>query len=60
MFKHYFERIAGIETFPVLSLIIFFLFFLGLLIWVIRADTGFIAEMKNVPLDSKETQRLKQ
>jgi cytochrome c oxidase cbb3-type subunit 4 len=50
MFKHYFERVAGIEFFPLLSLVIFVLFFVGLLIWVFRVNKGYIHEMSNLPL----------
>jgi cytochrome c oxidase cbb3-type subunit IV len=51
MFKHYFERIIGIEVYPIISLLLFVLFFLGLLIWVFKADKKYIHEMSNVPLN---------
>lgn len=51
MFKHYFEGIENIEVGPVISLILFFVFFIGLLYWVIKADKGFINKMKEMPLD---------
>jgi cytochrome c oxidase cbb3-type subunit 3 len=51
MFKHYFERIIGIEIYPLISLFLFILFFIGLLIWVFRADKKYIHEMSHVPLD---------
>ena len=50
MFKHYFERIEGIDFFPILSLLIFVLFFLTLLIWVFRVNKGYVQEMSNLPL----------
>jgi len=50
MFKHYFERVEGIEFYPLLSLVIFVLFFVGLLIWVLRVNKGYIREMSNLPL----------
>lgn len=52
MFKHYFERIQDIEIYPIISLVIFLGFFIGLLIWVSRANKKYIQEMKNLPLDS--------
>ncbi|MES2389353.1 MAG: cytochrome C oxidase Cbb3 [Bacteroidota bacterium] len=55
MFKHYFERIAGqVSFYPVLSLSIFFLFFLGLLVWVITADKNYISRMQSLPLENGE------
>ena len=42
MFKHYFERIENVEVWPVISLVIFFLFFAGLLIYVFMIDKNFI------------------
>ena len=46
------ETIAGIEIFPLISLIIFFLFFVGLFIYIARADKKKINEISRIPLDS--------
>lgn len=51
MFKHYFELIHGIAVWPVISLSIFFTFFLGLLWWAFTTDKGYINDMKKMPLD---------
>lgn len=51
MFKHYFERIEGIELYPIISLLIFFIFFILLFAWVLKADKKYIDEMKSLPLD---------
>jgi len=51
MFKHYFEQIEGIEIYPIISLIIFLTFFIGLLIWVFKVDKKYIKKMKELPLD---------
>jgi hypothetical protein len=56
MFKHYFEQIHNIEVFPLISLFIFFLFFLGLLVWVIKADKTYIQSMQDLPLSNEEAQ----
>lgn len=55
MFKHYFERIQGIEIYPVISLLIFFIFFVLLFVWVVKADKKYINKMKNLPLDGTGT-----
>ncbi|MDX2302926.1 MAG: cytochrome C oxidase Cbb3 [Microscillaceae bacterium] len=51
MFKHYFERIQDVEIYPIISLVIFFGFFISLLIWVSVANKKYIHTMKNLPLD---------
>jgi len=51
MFKYYFEKVENVEIFPIISLGIFFIFFLVLLVWVFRADKSYIEEMKNMPLE---------
>jgi Ni,Fe-hydrogenase I cytochrome b subunit len=51
-FINYLTSIAGIDIYPLISLMIFFLFFTGLIIYAIKADKGFIAEMKQLPLEN--------
>lgn len=51
MFKYYFEQIHNVEVWPIISLSIFFIFFLGLLIWVFKTDKNYILKMSNLPLD---------
>ncbi len=52
MFKHLFDNIAGVEIFPIMALMLFFTFFVGLMIWVFRLDNRFIKKMRNLPLES--------
>ena len=52
-FRHYLETITGVELYPLISLAIFFLFFLALLVYVIRADKKEVFEMKSLPLDNE-------
>ena len=54
MFKHYFETIENIEVAPVISLLIFFLFFVGLIIWVVKVDKKQIEKLKNLPLEGND------
>ncbi len=51
MFKHYFEQIDGVATMPLISLVIFFTFFLGLDLWVFRANKGYLSTMEALPLE---------
>jgi len=50
-FRNYLETIAGVEIFPLISLLIFFIFFVGLLVYVIRLDKKTVTGMKNIPLN---------
>lgn len=51
--KHHMETIAGIEIYPLISLIIFVVFFIGLFIWIIRSDRQKMDEISRLPLDTK-------
>ena len=54
MFKNYFNDIQYIEVGPVIGLVIFFVFFVALVYFVVKADKGFINKMKNMPLEDTE------
>ena len=60
MFKHYFEGIENIEVGPIIGLIIFFVFFVVLIYLVVKADSGFISKMENMPLDDEDENDNKQ
>lgn len=49
--KHHMTSIGHIEIFPVISFIIFFVFFLAVLWLVVRSDKKFISKMENLPLE---------
>jgi cbb3-type cytochrome oxidase subunit 3 len=51
MYKNVLQTIENVEIWPVISLIIFFLFFLGVLVYILRADKNHINKMKEMPLD---------
>lgn len=55
MFKYYFEQIHGVAVWPIISLSIFFIFFLCLIWWVFSVDRSYVDDMKQIPLD-KEAQ----
>ena len=48
---HTMEQIAGVEIFPIISLLLFFIFFMIVGYMVLTADKKYIEEMKNLPLD---------
>lgn len=48
--KHHMDTIAGIGIYPVLSFVIFFIFFLAMLWWLRSVSKGHIAHMSGLPL----------
>ena len=51
-FIHYLSDIDGVTIYPIISLFIFFVFFVGLFYWVYKMDKKSIDEIKNIPLDN--------
>ncbi len=51
MYKDVLQGIDNIAIWPVISFIIFFSFFIGLLWYVFKVDKGFIDRMKQLPMD---------
>jgi cytochrome c oxidase cbb3-type subunit IV len=54
--KGHMTSIEGIEIFPLISFLIFFAFFIGLIWYVIRVDKDKINEIKNIPLENENTE----
>jgi cbb3-type cytochrome oxidase subunit 3 len=50
--KNQMESITGIEIYPMISLIIFFTFFVALFWWVFTAKKEYIKTVSNLPLDN--------
>jgi len=50
--KHNLETIAGINIYPVIALLIFFTFFVGLTLWVMTYKKQTIDELSNIPFDN--------
>lgn len=48
------EAIENVEIFPIISFLIFFSFFIGILIRVIRQDKKTIQEISSIPLENDE------
>lgn len=53
MFKHYFEQIHNIEIWPIISLILFFVFFSLTIVWIFFLDKEHIDKMKNLPFENE-------
>jgi hypothetical protein len=50
--KQYAETIVGIEVYPMISMMIFITFFLGVTAYVIFLRKSYVAEMEALPLDN--------
>lgn len=51
MFKHYFELVENVAVFPIIAIIIFFTFFVGVTLWAFIIRKGYVEEMSNLPLE---------
>ncbi|MEM9676195.1 MAG: CcoQ/FixQ family Cbb3-type cytochrome c oxidase assembly chaperone [Bacteroidota bacterium] len=49
--KYHMETIAGIEIYPIISFLIFFIFFIALLYFTFSASKEHISTMSQIPLD---------
>ncbi|MBK7440200.1 MAG: CcoQ/FixQ family Cbb3-type cytochrome c oxidase assembly chaperone [Bacteroidetes bacterium] len=57
-FMHYLSDIDGVSIYPIISLFIFFVFFIGLFYWVQKMDKSSIDEIRNIPLDNSNPNNL--
>lgn len=56
--KNHMETIAGIEIYPLISLLIFFTFFVVLFWWVFTAKREYIDQVSRIPLDQPKNDEL--
>lgn len=52
--SYYLSDIEGVSIYPIISLIIFFVFFIGLFIWVRRLSKSTVDTYKNIPLEDNQ------
>lgn len=52
-FINYLTSIAGVDIFPLISLLVFFAFFTGLIVYVVRTDKEVIQSMEVLPLEQE-------
>lgn len=53
--KQFLANVQGVDGYLIFSMVVFMLFFVGLLWWVLTADKNHIKQMKNIPFDNKNT-----
>lgn len=52
------ENIDGVQIYPMISLIIFFVFFVVLFWWVFTAKKEHISEVSRIPLDNQNEDQI--
>jgi cytochrome c oxidase cbb3-type subunit 3 len=52
MFNNYLQAIEGVRIYPMFSLLVFFFFFIGLLVWMFKADKNHMKKMSELPLEN--------
>jgi len=52
--KHNLTSIDGISIYPIISLLIFFLFFAVMITWVYRMRKTEVDELSNIPFENEE------
>jgi cbb3-type cytochrome oxidase subunit 3 len=51
MYKNVLASIPGIEYYPIVALVLFFSFFIGLTVWYFKADRQRLSVQANQPFD---------
>ena len=54
MHKELLQSIEGVSIYPIISLIVFVVFFAVILIWMFKVDKKYIKKMENLPFENKE------
>ena len=54
MYKEVLQHTGNLAIWPVISFVIFFTFFIGLVWWAITADSDYVTEMSELPLDDEK------
>lgn len=53
-FINYLTSISGVEIFPLISLLIFFLFFSALIVYAVKADKARLKYLSELPMEKNE------
>lgn len=56
MFKQFLNGTEGMDQYLIISMIIFLLFFCGVLIYVVRMKKEEVTELSNIPLTDENTE----
>lgn len=53
--SNYLVEISGVSIFPIISLLLFVVFFVGVLWWVIRMNASTVSYIAQLPIDDAES-----
>jgi hypothetical protein len=54
VYKEILQSIEGISVYPIISLLVFVLFFAIMLVWLFKVDKNYIKKMENLPFEKEE------
>ena len=54
MIKEFLESVEGVSVYPIISLIVFVMFFVIILVWMLKVDKNYIKKMENLPFEKEE------
>jgi cytochrome c oxidase cbb3-type subunit IV len=55
MIKNVIEHLDKVDTYGVISIVLFFTFFVSMLLWAFRLKKGYLNSMSALPLDGGES-----
>ena len=58
MFENILHDIGGIYVYGIISICLFFTFFVGMLLWAFRLKKPYLGSMRDLPLDGGEVGRV--
>lgn len=50
--RQFLEHATGLGIYPMISLVIFVVFFVGMVVWLFTTDKSYLQEMSALPLDA--------
>jgi Ca2+/Na+ antiporter len=54
LIKEFLQSVEGVSVYPIISLIVFVLFFVIILVWMLKVDKNYIKKMENLPFEKEE------
>jgi cbb3-type cytochrome oxidase subunit 3 len=54
MFKNILTHMYQVETWPIISLVFFVVFFVGMMVWALRLSKKHVSQMSQLPLLDNE------
>lgn len=52
--KNILDGVAGVEWFPIIAMLIFLIFFIGMIIWVVRLKSDDVKSNSHLPFNDEE------